>query len=199
MNNKFKRIFIGLVLPIVVTVLVCGIFYYKNAYTSWQKETQEYKEYQNLDGVTLSKGNWSEYFEYVEEYVMDKDSDGNVVNVRLDAYYKMKDKYYEKLDLTTESVTFIVNVDGDIKEYEISDPKTGEWNYTGKKPRLESDFYKTFLWYTSDNRDMCWWEPETNRGEIVESTTYYDMEKDRLILTIHEIEVLAVEGKLKFK
>ena len=60
-------------------------------------------------------------------------------------------------------------------------------------------FYKTFLWYTSDNRDMCWWEPETNRGEIVESTTYYDMEKDRLILTIHEIEVLAVEGKLKFK
>ncbi|MGN1267829.1 MAG: hypothetical protein ACI4UH_07805 [Dorea sp.] len=199
MNNKLKRIAIGFVLPIVVTALICGVFYYKNAYASFEARTKEYERYQALDGVTLTKGNWDEYFEYVEEYVMEKDEDGNVVNVRLDAYYKMKDEYYEKLSSDTETVTFIVNADGTVKEYEILDSKTGEWNYTGKDAKYESGFHKLYMSYWGNNREICSWESETNKAEVLEYSQWYDMEKEMLILSIDEVEVLAVEGKLQFK
>jgi len=199
MSSKWKRMLIALVLPMVVTITICGIFYYKNAHSTVLGLKEKYEEYQEFDGVILTKKNWNEYFEYVEEYVTDIDEQGNAVSIRLDAYYKMKDEYYEKISKNTERIIFIVNADGTVKEYEILNPKTGEWKYTGKNAKFESDFYKLYMAYMENNREMCFWEPDTNKAEIAGNSYQYNMKEEMLILSIDTVELLAVEGRLQFE
>lgn len=201
MKNKTKRILIGLVFPVVIIVLVCSAFFYKNAYkyfvTDTEKTTQE--KVPSEGTITLTKGNWEEYFEYAEEYVQIKNEEGNVEKICLDAYYKMKDEYYEKLVSTSEDVILILDVDDTFKQYEILDPVSGEWKLTGEDSKYESDFYKMHMSGLGDERTICYWYSDTNKCDVTETYFYDDVQNEMILQVINEMEIRAVEGQITLK
>jgi len=64
MKNKMRRLFIGLILPIIAAILICGVFYYKNAHVSFMKEYQNYEgdTSEQVKGIIIRKDNWQDYF-----------------------------------------------------------------------------------------------------------------------------------------
>lgn len=198
MNNKFKRIAIGFVIPIIITVLVCGIFYYKNAHQSLLAYVDTEEEVDDSK-VVLTKQNWEEYFEYVEEYVQIKNDAGKVERVELDAYYRMKDEYYEKLESASERVILMLDVDDTFTEYVITDSKTGEWEFTGKDSKYESNFYKFYVNSLGNDSNMCFWYSDKNRCDVDGESFYQELNDESLIQVINETKILAVEGQLTFK
>lgn len=202
MNNKAKRILIGLVLPTIVIVLVCGGFFYKNAYryfvTGTEKTTQEKAPSEGT--ITLTKGNWEKYFEYVEEYVQVKNDAGEVEEIYLDAYYKMKDEYYENFVSSSDKVILMIDVDDVYKKYEIIDSASGEWEFTGEDSKYESKFYEMFLSaYIGNDRDMCYWESDSNRCEVSGRVFFEDVQEDMILRVVNETEIRAVEGQITLK
>ena len=198
MNNKFKRIAIGFILPIMITVLVCGIFYYKNAhqnllaYTNVEEETNE-------SVTTLTKANWEEYFEYIEEYVPVKNESGEIEGIKLDAYYRMKDEYYERVESSSEQVILMLEVDDTYKEYQMTDAKTGEWEFTGKDSKYESAVYKFHVNDLGNDSDMCFWYADTNRCDVDGDWFYQELKDEMVLQVINEIEIMAVEGQIILK
>ena len=198
MNDKVKRYLIGCVIPVLLTVLVCGIFFYQNAAAAIFAKPAE--ETEVLEGtVTLNKGNWEEYFEYVEEYVPITNDAGEVERIELDVYYRMKDEYYERLESASENVILMADVDDTFKEYKITDPKTGEWELTGNDSKYESGFYEFMIPGKGYDRDMCFWYPDANKCSINGDLFYQDYQGEMVLQVINEIEIRAVEGQLTFK
>ena len=62
MNNKWKRVTIGFVLPMIIMTVVCIIFYLKNAHQSLL-DGMETEEVSTASKVVLSKKNWEEYYQ----------------------------------------------------------------------------------------------------------------------------------------
>lgn len=199
MNDKVKRYLIGSVIPVLLTVLVCGIIFKQNAAAAIFAESAE-EEAEIPEGtVILNKGNWEEYFEYVEEYVKITNDAGEVERVELDAYYRMKREYYERLDSVSGQVILMADVDDTFKEYKITDPKTGEWELTGNDSKYESGFYEFMVPGKGHDRDMCFWYSDTNRCDINGDLFYQDYQGEMVIQVINELEIRAVEGQLTFK
>jgi len=202
MNNKTKRILVGLVLPTIVMLLICGGFFYKNAFSHLKKPTQKTTEekVQTKGTITLTKANWEEYFEYVEEYVQVKNDAGEVEEIYLDAYYKMKDEYYERLVSASDSVILMVDVDDIYKKYEIVDPVSGEWEFTGEDSKYESKFYEMYISaYVGSDRDMCYWESDINRCDVSGSIFFEDVQEEMILRVVNEVEIRAVEGQITLK
>lgn len=199
MNNRTKRILIGLVLPTIVMLLICGGFFYRNAFGHLMKPMQKTTEekVQTNGTITLTKANWEEYFEYVEEYVQVKNDDGEVEEVYLDAYYKMKDEYYERFVSASDSVILMADVDDIYKKYEIVDPVSGEWEFTGEDSKYESKFYEMYLSaYVGNDRDMCYWESDTNRCDVSGRHFFEDIQEEMILRLVNEVEIRAVEGQI---
>ena len=199
--NKAKRILIGLVLPTIVIVLVCGGFFYRNAYqyfvTGTEKTTQEKAPSEGT--ITLTKGNWEEYFEYVEEYVQVKNDAGKVEQIYLDVYYKMKDEYYEKFVSASDNVILMLDVDDTYKQYEIQDSATGKWEFTGDDSKYESKFYEMYVSSLGNDRNMCYWESDTNRCDISGENFFKEVQNEMILQVINNVEIRAVEGQITLK
>jgi len=199
--NKTKRRLLGLVFPTIVIVLVCCGFFYNNAYEYFvagtEKTTQEKAPSEGT--ITLTKGNWEEYFEYVEEYAQVKNEAGEVEKIYLDAYYKMKDEYYERFESSSENVILMLDVDDTFKQYEILEPVSGEWEFTGEDSKYESDFYKMYMSGLGNERTMCYWYSDTNRCDVTGTYFYDDVQNELILQVINEIEIRAVEGQITLK
>lgn len=198
MNNKFKRITIGFVLPVVVVTIICIGFYFKNAHESFIELTKTEKESDEA-AITLTKANWEKYFEYVEEYVPVKNEAGEVERIELDVYYRMKEEYYEKLKSASEQVILMLEVDDTFKEYQITDSKTGAWEFTGNDSKYESTLYKLHVNSYSSNGDMCFWNADTNKCDIDGDTFYQEFEEEMVLQVINETKIMAVEGQITLK
>lgn len=197
MNKKLKRTLIGCVLPLFITAIACGIVFYQNAAAAifGKPEKGPVKE----GTITLNMGNWEEYFEYVEEYIYEKNDNGEVEKVRLFAYYKMKEEYYERLASSSEDVILMVDVDDTFKEYQITDSATGEWELTGNDSKYESDFYQIYLANYQGEREMCWWDADTNRCEVSGHGFWDEVPDEKIVQQINDVTVRAAQGEITFK
>ena len=198
MNQKVKRFVIGCMIPLFATVLVSGIIFQQNAAAAIFGEAEKVEVPEGT--VTLTKANWEEYFEYVEEYIQVKNDAGEVERVELDAYYRMKDQYYKKLESSSENVILMLDVDDTFKEYRITDPEAGEWELTGNDSKYESGFYEFMVPGKGHDRDMCYWYADTNRCDVNGDLFYQDYQQGEMVIqVINEVEIRAVEGQITFK
>lgn len=197
MNQNIKRFFIGCIIPLFATVLVCGIVFQQNAAAAIFGEPEKVEVPEGA--VTLTKANWEEYFEYVEEYIQIKNDAGEVERIELDVYYRMKDEYYKKLESSSENVILMLDVDDTFKEYKITDPKTGEWELTGNDSKYESKAYEFYVNDLGNDRDMCFWYADENRCDVDGDWFHQEFKDEMVIQEINEIEIRAVEGQITFK
>ena len=93
MKHRIKRYLFGLIIPTIAAVLICVVFYYKNAH---QEVISEFAAYEGdtseqMKGIMLRKDNWQEYF------TIETTKEANCL--------RLKEEYHDKI--ATERASFI--------------------------------------------------------------------------------------------
>ena len=131
MNNKWKRMTIGFVLPMVIISVVCGIFYYKNAHQSLLDGMKKEKV-STASKVMISKKNWEEYFTLETKQEFIKNEAGEVEKVLYVDHLKLKEEYRDKIALEYKNYVILSGTQPRKRMcYEITDAVNGEWKITG--------------------------------------------------------------------
>lgn len=192
MNNKVKRTVIGLVFPTLVIILVCAVFYYKNAHQSLI-EGMKASDGTSYSKVKITEKNWEEYFTVETKMELFNNDAGELEKVQYIDYISLKEEYREKIALEEKNY---VSISGTQKTermtYRITDAKAGEWEITGKliydKPKGEND-----------NANRSW--GQADEGEFM---TVYEHDSGEYVGQVYlevpeEFEAEAVVGELHFK
>ena len=112
----------------------------------------------------------------------------------------MKDEYYENFVSSSDKVILMIDVDDVYKKYEIIDSASGEWEFTGEDSKYESKFYEMYLSaYIGNDRDMCYWESDSNRCEVSGRIFFENVQEDMILRVVNETEIRAVEGQITLK
>ena len=93
MKHSIKRYLIGLIIPTVAAVLICGVFYYKNAHQEVISEIAAYEgdTSEMMKGIILRKDNWQDYF------TLETTEEANCL--------RLKEEYHDKI--AVERASFI--------------------------------------------------------------------------------------------
>lgn len=194
MNNRCKRITVGFVLPIIIAVLICGIFYYKNAHQSLL-DYMGTEEVNDGSKVILTKQNWEEYFTLETKQELYKNDAGELEKVQYVHYISLKEEYHDKLD---ESAIGILNLTVmqpmDRMEYTITDAKEGKWEL-GKVINLGIPIPG------EDRTSYSWRQVEQAESGYVRVIELDSGEhKGKLYMAVPEkFEIEAISGELIFK
>lgn len=99
MKYRARRIIIGLIIPIMISIIICGIFYYKNAHKEFMNEIAEYEgdTSEQMKGIIIRKDNWEEYF----TLEIQEDLEKNDVTF----YFRLKDEYHDMM--ATEKACYV--------------------------------------------------------------------------------------------
>lgn len=131
MNNKWKRMTIGFVFPMIIMIVVCGIFYFKNAHQSLL-DGMKTEKVSTASKVVISKLNWEEYFTLESKVELIKNESGELEKVLYIDYLKLKDEYRDKIALEYKNYVILSGTQPRKRMcYEITDAITGEWKITG--------------------------------------------------------------------
>lgn len=191
MNNKWKRMTIGLVLPMIIMSVVCGIFYFKNAHQSLLDGMQT-EEVSTVSKVVISKRNWEEYFTLETKLELIQNEAGELEKVLYVDHLKLKDECRDQIALEYKNYVILSGKQSRKRMcYEIIDSKTGEWEITG--PLIDDEtkhesIRTKWSWGTADEGDF-------------EST--YELEngeyQGQIFLEVSEENMVeAVQGELYF-
>lgn len=97
MNNKWKRITIGFVLPMVIIAVVCVIFYFKNAHQNLL-DGMKTVEVSTVSKVAISERNWEEYFTLETNLELVKNEEGKQPRKRM--RYQITDAAADEWEIT---------------------------------------------------------------------------------------------------
>ena len=192
MRYKAKRIFIGLIIPIIAAVLICGVFYYKNAHVGFINEITARKgdTSEQMKGIIIRKDNWQEYFTLETREELIKNEAGELEKVQYVNYLSLKEEYRDKI--ATERASFVNitgNQDSERMKYEIVNEKTGEWKVTDK---LVSDTPKG----ETDRKHLAWTSSYGNDYEAAVGLDCGEYMGQIFLQVPEEFEVEAVAGEL---
>ena len=134
--------------------------------------------------VEITKDNCEDYFELVDEVKYDKNTDGEVIAIYQESWFDLKEEYQNRLDEEADNeATFVCKADVKLKEYKITDSKTGEYEIIGDGPEIK---YKG-----KTDRKTAIWE-SGQKGVIVERY----VGEEPYLYTYDQLEVLAVTGTI---
>ena len=192
MNNKWKRVTIGFVLPMIIMTVVCIIFYLKNANQSLL-DGMETEEVSTASKVVLSKKNWEEYFTLETKLEFIKNEEGELEKVFYIDHLKLKEEYRDKIALEYKNYVILSGTQPRKRMcYKITDASSGEWEITGPLIGDETKFpiiRTKWSWGTTDEGDFeriyeleygeylgqIFLEvPEENTVEAVQGELYFD-------------------------
>ena len=192
MNNKWKRMTIGLVLPMIIMAFVCGIFYFKNAHQSLL-DGMKIEEVSTASKVVISKLNWEEYFTLESKLEVIKNEAGELEKVFYIVHLQLKEEYRDKIAIEYKNYVTISGTQPRKRMcYEITDAVNGEWEITGELIGDEMKHHDTvrtnWAWGTADegNFEKIY---ELDNGEYM-GQIYLEVPE--------EITVEAVKGELYF-
>lgn len=192
MNNKWKRMTIGFVLPMMIMLIVCGIFYYKNAHQSLL-DGMKTEEVSTASKVMISKSNWEEYFTLESKVEFIKNEAGELEKVLYIDHLKLKEEYRDKIALEYKNYVILSGTQPRKRMcYKITDAVKGEWEITGPligdETKIESvrtmwswgtadegDFEKIYELEYGEYLEQLFLEvPEENTVEAAEGELYFD-------------------------
>lgn len=191
MNNKWKRITIGFILPMIIMIAVCIIFYLNNAHQSLL-DGMETEEVSTASKVVLSKKNWEEYFTLETKLEFVKNEAGELEKVFYIDCLKLKEEYRDKI--TLEYINHVTITGTQPRKrmcYEITDALSGEWEITGPLIGDETSFPITrtkWSWGTTNKGDF----------ERIYELEYGEYAGQIFLEVPEEITVEAVQGALYF-
>ena len=182
-------VLVSVILTVLFAVSVAGL---RADYLSKNPTTDDGKKpIEKLEGTELkiTTANWNEYFDLVESESYDKDENGNITRVYKEAWFALKDEYWNQLNHEAENeVIFTCVIDHDLKKYKITDPKTGEYEILGNAPKG--------IMQPENQVWQAWWDSDENGVlEDVPLIEKYDGDKD-YIYTYKKIEVKAASGTI---
>ena len=191
MNNRWKRMTIGFVLPMIIMALVCGIFYFKNAHQSLL-DGMKLEEVSTASKVVISKLNWEEYFTLESKLEVIENESGELEKVFYIDQLKLKEEYRDKIALEYKNYVIL---SGKQKRkrmcYEITDAVKGEWEITGPLigDETKHEGIRTmWSWATADEGDF----------ETIYELDYGEYVGQIFLEVPEEITVEAVQGELYF-
>lgn len=196
LENKAKRVSVGLILPTVVIAVVSIGSFYNNALVSLEKSIEETEEKQNLSGaVALTKENWQEYFTIETKEELEYNDDDELKKVKYVSVINLKEEYQDKVVYSEEkkSELFLNGyLHTEIMVYEITDAKNSEWETVreslGMKQVGPSDSFSQYWWMdgADDFVKEHAFDSGSNGGKL-----YVEIPE--------EFEIKAVTGKIYFE
>ena len=191
MNNRWKRMTIGFVLPMIIMALVCGIFYFKNAHQSLL-DGMKIEKVSTASKVVISKLNWEEYFTLESKLEVIKNELGELEKVFYIDHLKLKEEYRDKIALEYKNYVIL---SGKQKRkrmcYKIADAVKGEWEITGP---LIGDETK----HEGIRTKWSWGTADEGNFETIYELDYGEYVGQIFLEVPEEITVEAVQGELYF-
>lgn len=179
----------ALVSVILLLAFAASVMLLRKDYISKNPESntdEQVIKKEGMNDVEITKDNWEDYFELVDEVKYEKNADGEVIAIYQESWFDLKEEYQNRLDEETDNeATFVCKADVKLKEYKITDPKTGEYEIIGDGPEIK---YKG-----KTDRKTAIWE-SGQKGVIVERY----VGEEPYLYTYDQLEVLAVTGTIHF-
>ena len=191
MNNKWKRVTIGFMLPMIIMTVVCIIFYLKNAHQSLL-DGMETEEVSTASKVVLSKKNWEEYFTLETKLELVKNEAGELEKVFYIDHLKLKEEYRDRIALEYKNYVILSGTQPRKRMcYEITDALSDEWEITGP---LIGDETRSPITRTK----WSWGTVDEGNFEQVYELEYGEYAGQIFLEVPEENTVEAVQGELYF-
>ena len=191
MNNKWKRMTIGFVLPMIVMAVVCGIFYFKNAHQSLL-DGMKIEKVSTASKVVISKLNWEEYFTLETKLEVIENEAGELEKVFYIDHLQLKEEYREKIALEYKNYVTITGTQPRKRMcYKITDAVNGKWEITGP---LIGDETK----HESVRTMWSWGTADEGNFERIYELEYGEYAGQIFLEVPEENVVEAAEGELYF-